>query len=270
MTFEQLNTLDVWQSMPTITLDEMSAIKLMNRVDTKYVLSEECCLELLRKAVGEYSVQVIGDVRAARYETLYYDTPTWEMYTVHHNRKLSRQKIRTRTYIETMLSFVEVKNKTNRGRTKKRRTVIDREIFHDFRTSALACEYMEQHSAYPIDDLLPSLITRFERITLVNHAHTERLTIDFNVRFENLRTGQSLSPGVERMVIVELKQDGMCYSPMKKIMLDLRVKQLKVSKYCLGVVLTTPEVKKNRFKRKLRNISKAISMMDQSSENNNE
>ena len=132
MTFEQLNTLEVWQTMPTITLDEMSAIKLMNRVDTKYVLSEECCMELLRRAVGEYSVQVIDDVRAARYETLYYDTPDWNMYTVHHNQQLTRQKIRTRTYIETMLSFAEVKNKTNRGRTKKRRTVIGREFFSDF------------------------------------------------------------------------------------------------------------------------------------------
>lgn len=258
MTFEQLNSLEVWQSMPTITLDEMSAIKLMNRVDTKYVLSEECCMELLRRAVGEYSVQVIDNVRAARYETLYYDTPDWDMYTVHHNRRLTRQKIRTRTYIETMLSFVEVKNKTNRGRTKKRRTVIGREFFLDFKLSAQASEFMAQHAAYPLEDLLPSLITRFERITLVNHAHTERLTIDFNVRFENLRSGQQLAPGVERMVIVELKQDGMCYSPMKQIMLDLRVKRLKVSKYCLGVVLTTPEVKGNRFKRKLRQVRKAI------------
>lgn len=258
MTFEQLNQLEVWQQMPTITLDEMSAIKLMNRVDTKYVLSEECCMELLRKAVGEYSVQVIGDVRAARYETLYYDTPDWNMYTVHHNRRLTRQKIRTRTYIETMLSFAEVKNKTNRGRTKKRRTVINREYFSDFKHSAEASEFIAQHSAYPLDDLIPSLITRFERITLVNHAHTERLTIDFNVRFDNLRSGKELSPGVERMVIVELKQDGMCYSPMKQIMLDLRVKRLKVSKYCLGVVLTTPDVKTNRFKRKLRQVRKAI------------
>ena len=259
MTFEQLNNLEVWQQMPTITLDEMSAIKLMNRVDTKYVLSEELCMELLRRAVGEYSVQVIGDVRAARYETLYYDTPNWDMYTVHHNRKLTRQKIRTRTYIETLLSFVEVKNKTNRGRTKKRRTVIDREYFPDFKRSAEACEFMAQHSTYTLEELLPSLITRFERVTLVNHAHTERLTIDFNVRFDNLRTGRVLSPGVERMVIVELKQDGMCYSPMKQIMLDLRVKKLKVSKYCIGVVLTTPEVKSNRFKRKLRQVRKAIS-----------
>jgi hypothetical protein len=100
MTYEQLNTLPVWQQMPTITLDEMSAIKLMNRVDTKYVLSEEKCMQLLERAVGEYSVQVIDDVRACRYSTLYYDTPEWEMYTVHHNRRLQRQKIRTRTYVE--------------------------------------------------------------------------------------------------------------------------------------------------------------------------
>ena len=41
MTYEQLNSLEVWRDMPTITLDEMSSIKLMNRVDTKYVISEE-------------------------------------------------------------------------------------------------------------------------------------------------------------------------------------------------------------------------------------
>ena len=78
--------------MPTITLDEMSAIKLMNRVDTKYVMSEEKCMQLLERAVGDYSVQIIDDVRACRYSTLYYDTPEWEMYTVHHNRRLQRQR----------------------------------------------------------------------------------------------------------------------------------------------------------------------------------
>lgn len=258
MTFEQLNRLDVWSAMPTITLDEMSSIKLMNRVDTKYVLSEECCMELLRRAVGEYSVQVMGDVRAARYETLYYDTPDWHMYTIHHNRRLTRQKIRTRTYLENMVSFVEVKNKTNRGRTKKRRMAIGRELFLDFRTSEQASEFMKGQTSYALENLLPSLVTRFERVTLVNHAHTERLTIDFNVRFENLRTDVKCEPGIERMVIVELKQDGLCYSPMKQIMLDLRVKKLKVSKYCLGIVLTAPGVKANRFKRKIRTIKKTI------------
>ena len=129
MTYEQLNSLEVWRDMPTITLDEMSSIKLMNRVDTKYVISEEYCMELLRRAVDKYSVQVIGDVRACRYSTLYYDTPDLEMYTVHHNRKLTRQKIRSRTYVESGITFIEVKNKTNTGRTKKKRIAIDESYF---------------------------------------------------------------------------------------------------------------------------------------------
>ena len=80
MTYEQLNRLRVWEQMPTITLDEMSAIKLMNRVDTKYVMRESQLEELLQMAVEEYSVQVIGDVRACRYDTLYYDTAERTMY----------------------------------------------------------------------------------------------------------------------------------------------------------------------------------------------
>jgi hypothetical protein len=70
MTYEQLNRLPVWSQMPTITLDEMSAIKLMNRVDTKYVMRESQLDEMLRMATAEYSVQVIGEVRACRYSFL--------------------------------------------------------------------------------------------------------------------------------------------------------------------------------------------------------
>ena len=60
------------------------------------------------------------------------------------------------------------------------------------------------------------------------------------------------------LVIVELKQDGLCYSPMKEILQDMRVKKLKVSKYCVGTVLANPTVKANRFKRKIRLINKTL------------
>ena len=33
MTYEQLNSLALWRRMPTIGLDEMSAVKLMNIFD---------------------------------------------------------------------------------------------------------------------------------------------------------------------------------------------------------------------------------------------
>ena len=258
MTYEQLNSLEVWQKMPTITLDEMSSIKLMNRVDTKYVISEEFCMELLRRAVDKYSVQVIGDVRACRYSTLYYDTPDLEMYTVHQNRKLTRQKIRSRTYVESGITFIEVKNKTNKGRTKKKRIAIDESYFACVNKSPEAAAFLRERANYAPEVISPALATIFDRITLVNHAHTERLTIDMNLRFVNMRAETPQEARVERMVIVELKQDGLCYSPMKEILQDMRVKKLKVSKYCVGTVLANPTVKANRFKRKIRLINKTL------------
>ena len=256
MTYEQLNRLPVWSQMPTITLDEMSAIKLMNRVDTKYVMRESQLDEMLRMATAEYSVQVIGDVRACRYTTLYYDTPDYDMYTRHHNQQLVRQKIRTRRYEESAQCFIEVKNKTNKGRTKKKRIVIPESAFEQVAQNAEAELFLRERANYQPEDIAPALTTTFERITLVNKAHTERLTIDLNLRFCNVR--KQTTGEMEGLVIVELKQDGMYFSPMKEILQRLRVKPFKVSKYCLGTVLTDADVKQNRYKQKIRLIEKML------------
>lgn len=276
--------------MPVISLDEMSAIKLMNRVDTKYVLSEPQCMEMLRRCAGDYSVQVIGACRACRYRTLYYDTAARDMYTLHHNRHLVRQKIRTRTYVESGVSFVEVKDKTNTGRTKKRRIPVPDDAFGSVTLHAGAAEFLRERARYAPETISPALSTCFERITLVNHARTERLTIDLNLRFVNVRAGNGsanedaaarcaggvcaagvadpsllisagdggVAASVDGMVIVELKQDGLAPSPMKRILADMRVRPLKVSKYCLGTALSCPGVKSNRFKAKIRRILKIV------------
>jgi hypothetical protein len=98
-TYQSLNNLALWQEMGTITLEEMCSVKLMNRIDTKYVASEAMVMELLRQtAKYGYRAQVHGGVIAARYDTRYFDTESREMYVVHHNRQLTRQKIRTRHY----------------------------------------------------------------------------------------------------------------------------------------------------------------------------
>ena len=178
-------------------------------------------MELLRRAVDKYSVQVIGDVRACRYSTLYYDTDDLEMYTVHQNRKLTRQKIRSRTYVESGITFIEVKNKTNKGRTKKKRIAIDESYFARVSESPEAAAFLRERANYAPEAIKPALATIFDRITLVNHAHTERLTIDMNLRFVNMRTEPHTEAKIDRMVTVELKQDGLCYSPMKEILQDL-------------------------------------------------
>lgn len=256
-TYEVLNSLDVWRTMPTITLEEMRCVKLMNRIDTKYVLSEDEVITLLERAKSEgYRVQIIGDVRACRYYTLYYDTAERDMYIAHHNRQLTRQKIRTRTYTESGMSFVEIKNKSNRGRTKKRRTEIAHSEMLNFGDNDSAMALYAEYARYPYHSISPALSTCFVRITLVNPKLTERLTIDLALRYKDIRSDTEASiPG---MAIVELKQDGNIQSSAKLMMRDMHIAPLKVSKYCLGTTLTVEGIKSNRFKAKVRDIEKRL------------
>ena len=85
---------------------------------------------------------------------------------------------------------------------------------------------------------------------------TERVTIDRGVTFNNIRTSRKAS--LKDSVIIEIKQDGRTQSTMRSILLDHRVKPIRVSKYCMGITLTDPAVKSNRFKLKVRKIEKQI------------
>ena len=91
---------------------------------------------------------------------------------------------------------------------------------------------------------------------LVNPGKTERLTIDTSVHVQNIRNGRKSD--LRDAVIIELKQDGRASSTMKGILLDHRVKPLRISKYCIGTTLTDSDIKHNRFKEKVRAIEKVI------------
>ena len=95
---------------------------------------------------------------------------------------------------------------------------------------------------------------RFWLRNSLNYEKTERLTIDCNLHFENLRNGNTAS--VAPLAVMELKQDGRAQSLLKDVLLDLRIRPYKISKYCIGTCMTNPEVKQNRFKKKLRRIKK--------------
>ena len=257
ITHTSLNELPIWLSMSSITLEEMKAVKLMNRIDTKYVVSDEDVMTLLERvsALG-YRVQIIGDKRAARYDTLYYDTAERDMYIRHHNRILTRQKIRTRHYVDNDATFLEVKNKSNRGRTDKRRTSIEHSSFANIHSNAQAVEFLAERSHYALDTLSPALATRFTRITIVNPTLTERVTIDLNLEYEDVRSGCRAK--IRGMAIIEIKQDGNIRSKAKEILNRLRVKPMRVSKYCLGTALTVDDIKRNRMIEKIRRIKKRV------------
>lgn len=256
-TYQSLNNLALWQEMGTITLEEMCSVKLMNRIDTKYVASEAMVMELLRQtAKYGYRAQVHGGVIAARYDTRYFDTESREMYVVHHNRQLTRQKIRTRHYEDGSATYLEVKNKNNRGRTKKKRIEIPVDDLMDFVGNSEALSFIEPLARYNIKSLSPAIATRFVRITIVNPELTERITIDLNLEFTDLRSGATGK--IEGMSIIEIKQDGNIRSKAKDILNTLRVKPMRISKYCLGTALTVEGIKRNRMIEKIRRIEKRV------------
>ena len=241
--------------LPPISLDEMSGIKLMNRTDTKFVTNKDKLAKLLEMAQGEYYAQQIDGSRIANYHTIYWDTPQYRFFLEHHNGRAPRQKIRVRTYVDSGLTFLEVKTKNNHGRTKKKRITVpdhDRTII----VEAGGSDFTQKLTGETFDDINPTVQNRFQRITLVNKGKTERLTIDFNVRFHNFET--ETDAGTGELVIIELKRDGNVYSPILDILRKLRIKPSGFSKYCIGSVMTNGHLKNNLFKKKLVRIRKYV------------
>lgn len=239
--------------MDSISLEQMGRVKLMNRIDTKYVIPLRMLPAILEKAKEYYWVQEIDAKRVAIYDTLYYDTPSLDMYRMHHNQHLRRQKVRVRTYVDSQLTFLEIKNKNNKGRTKKKRIPVPPHTAPSAELKPVA-EFMQRYCQYDRDCLQPVLYTCFRRITLVNKDMTERLTMDMDVAWKNVMTGETAQLG--KVVIVEVKRDGRTTSPMMAVLHDLRLLPFKMSKYCMGIVYTDPNAKKNRFLPKKRIIQK--------------
>jgi len=231
-----------------ISLKEMDTVALMNRTDTKYLLSFEQLTEVLEEVSGHYRILDIKGVRRNHYQSEYYDTPDFYFYKRHHSGKKNRLKIRKRRYVESDISFLEVKFKSNKGRTEKDRMKLA-EL--NLELSPENIQYIHDTSHFE-DQLEPKLMNTFERITLVDQALPERITIDCYLSFE---MGENKLQ-IPDLVIIEAKQErqnrhSIFLSALKKRL----IRPESMSKYCLGVALMTDQ-KSNMFKEKIRRIKK--------------
>ena len=243
---------ELLEQFPAITLEEMSAVKLMNRIDTKFVTTLPQLERLLKMAQGDYYAQEIGGERNMLYDTTYFDTRDFGMYSEHQHKHTNRQKIRFRTYVSSHLQFMEVKTKNNHGRTKKKRIEVgDMDL-----TDPTKREFLAKHLRYGVDTLIPHMHNHFHRITLVNKAMTERLTIDTALHFHNVVTDCDRDMG--DLVIVELKRDGLCYSPVLEMLRQLHIHPHGFSKYCMGAALTNEGLPVHNFKPKLRDVARIL------------
>jgi len=233
-----------------ITLAELEADHLMCRFDEKYVFHASKLKSFLTSLKKEYKVLSVNEQRMTLYENIYFDTQDFKSYHDHHNERANRYKIRIRRYSSSGDCFLEVKRKDNRGFTTKERLPIS-ELHSNLDTQDRTFLFQTARNFQLA--LQPSLSNRFFRITLVNEANRERVTLDSVIEFKNEIREENL----EGIAIAEVKQEQHYYnSAFKKLMQHERIFPVNISKYCMGMSLTHPAVKHNRFKSKLITLNK--------------
>ncbi len=247
-----MNIAEFSKPFQPISLEEMNKVKLLDRLDKKFMFNSCHLADILQRASEHYYILEIDGKRYAGYDTTYFDTPEYEMYTLHHNGKQNRYKVRFRTYVDSGLNFFEVKFKTNKGRTKKSRLQLPE---RDHSLTGDVAALLARKTPYKSDALVPALLVNYNRITLVNKNMTERLTIDFDLNY----TIGDRKAAYPELVIAEVKQDKSGSSPFIDIMLEKRVKNVSISKYCLGIASLAQNVKTNNFKPKIRYVHQLFS-----------
>ncbi len=234
----------------TITLGKMDSVKLMNRVDTKYVYSSRLIPDILEHAIPGFYILSIDDERSFHYKSVYLDTPENKMFLDHHNGKVNRYKIRFREYVSSKQRYLEIKFKTKNSRTVKNR--IKRKNIENILTGE-SKDFIEEHTPFNPDNLEQKITTHFNRITLVNKTLTERVTIDYALSFAYNSHNTALS----KLCITEIKKDGnSTSSDFDRILSDFGIIPKRMSKYCIGRVLLDRKLKYNNFKERLLTIDK--------------
>ena len=232
----------ILEKYESVLLNEMDAVPLTGRTDTKYIFHRHMLNEVLSLVATDYRSLVVGYSRIFPYHTLYFDTPDDRMYLDHHNGKLNRCKIRFREYLPAGLTYLEIKYKTNTYRTIKKRMETEH-IEHEL--SSRSASFIRENAPFDSGELTPKVTTKFHRITLVNNLTEERVTIDFDLSFEY----GSLNTGFLNLAVAEVKQNSLNgKSVFSGIMHHLKIYPERLSKYCIGRVLSDTSVKSNNFK----------------------
>ncbi len=238
------------KSLPSVSLGQLDAVALQNRIDLKFVLNREQLHTIVPEMAKHYCVLEIDGNRIFTYENNYFDTANLKLYHDHHNGYANRIKVRSRKYLETGQSFFEIKKKEKSDRTHKIRE-LQTEILTELDSDKQ--QQINLLSRTPLNDLQYILTNRFKRITLVNHDRTERLTIDFDIHFR--QNGKTESVG--DFFVMEIKQSkSNGRSIVAELLKKQNIREQGFSKYVYGVMKLNTTVKRNNFLPLLKHINK--------------
>lgn len=243
---------DKLSKFKTIQLKDMNLVKLLNRKDTKFVFHYSKLDYLLERLSSTYKLLQVNDINTFTYQNIYFDTKDNLFFNQHHNEKRDRYKVRFRQYSGTDDCYFEIKTKNNKNRTIKHRLKVEKNT-----------ENLGDNEARMIKDVInissqllsPKLKVNFNRLTFVDIDHKERLTIDTNISVKN----GVKSKLFDQLIIAEIKQNKYkANSAFIQILRDMKIPEMRFSKYCMGMLHVNKDLKYNRFKPKLMQINKIL------------
>jgi hypothetical protein len=236
----------ILQAFQTFSLYELDSTNLLmkNRFETKYYFNLSHLDNILRACQNKYNILKIDDRLVFDYQNCYFDTKDFQLYYKHHNGKAERYKIRQRIYLNSQLSFIEVKQKTKKGITNKYR--------QEAESIENAAIFLQSHINMDYKQLIPTLANQYKRITLLHKKNEEKVTIDINLIFASEKNNIAFN----QIAIAEVKSESYSGTDFSNIMKLLGIREGGMSKYCMGMIALGIPVRHNLFNQSYKQIIK--------------
>ena len=247
---------------PDIGLDSMDSVALMDRFDDKYLIPYAWLPDVI-DALPKFRVLRINDGCMTRYNNLYFDTQDDRCFADHVRGKNKRFKVRIRHYTNTDVAFLEVKLRDVYGKTTKHRVSRNGQDAWNAPLTKEETRFLESHLGQVAVALVPVLQSRFDRFTLADVDSGERVTMDHGLEFVLPQKDLWTSP-IPNLVVVERKQRHVnhqgpllhSFRAQKQRRAPLG-RSIRMSKFVLGRLSTTPELDAKSYRSGLRDIRRA-------------
>lgn len=233
---------------PATLSDTLAIAELQTRFDRKYLLTVREFHQLQVDLHGRMEVLEIDGRRCFRYESVYFDTPQLTSYFATARSRRRRFKVRTRSYLDSESSAVEVKTTGGRGETTKHR------IAHPFDERHTLDDEARRFVAARVPELAvdtslrPVLVTSYRRATLVDRGAGSRVTCDAGLVCSSPE-GRSVM--LDDYVLVETKSTG-APTIADRLMWAAGRRPVTLSKFGVGMAALDAWLPANKWNRVLR------------------
>ena len=221
-----------WKSISLEAMNEKAAMQ--TRVDRKYIVDAETAAKVLSTLDADASVMEIDGQRDFAYDSVYFDTPQMQSY---HSAAYSRDdtfKIRTRSYLDSELTFLEVKTDGEQDMTVKKR------IPYTFENRDTLTAEGHEYITAALGDIRAGPVHKLEAVlTTVNYRN-----------FHGNLVGTTY--GLPNAVIIETKS-GVEPSVADQHLWDAGITPAKISKFATGMAALNPQLASNKWEETLKN-----------------